>query len=69
MPKPYQTTCPERRVGELMNGQPKAKPPKFEGPRRVSKRPDDISTLAQHGIDKNLADRARKLSTAAARTK
>jgi N6-adenosine-specific RNA methylase IME4 len=47
----------ERRLGELMAESPKAKPP---NPRRVFKKPDDPPTLADQGVDKNLADRARK---------
>jgi hypothetical protein len=30
------------------------------GPRRVKEKPADIPTLADAGIDKNLADRARR---------
>ena len=51
----------ERRLGELMDEQPRAKPPKFEGPRRVIKKPE-APTLADAGIDKNLAHRARRLA-------
>ena len=47
-----------RRIGELMEGQPKAKPPNPK--RRVARKPDDPPTLADQGVDKNLADRARK---------
>jgi hypothetical protein len=56
----------ERRVGEMMAAQPKAKPPNPKPPkndRRVIEKPDDKPiTLAEAGIDKNLADRARKLN-------
>lgn len=48
----------ERRLGELMAEVPKAKPPNPK--RRVAKRPDDPPTLADQGVDKHLADRARK---------
>jgi N6-adenosine-specific RNA methylase IME4 len=48
----------ERRLGELMAESPKAKPPNPK--RRVAKRPDDPPTLAEQGVDKHLADRARK---------
>lgn len=52
----------ERRLGEMMAAQPKAKPPKFNGPRRVIKKPDEAISLAAAGIDKNLAHRARTLN-------
>lgn len=52
----------ERRLGELMDEQRKAgqlaKPPNPK--RRVAKKPDDPPTLADQGISKALADRARK---------
>ena len=48
----------ERRLGELMAKSPKAKPPNPK--RRVAKKPDDPPSLAEQGIGKNLADRARK---------
>jgi hypothetical protein len=47
----------ERRLGEMMAAQPKAKPPNPK--RRVIKKPDDPLTLDEAGIDKNLAHRAR----------
>lgn len=55
----------ERRVGEMMAAQPKAKPPGGSDARplkdRVSEKPDQTITLSDAGIDKNLANRARKL--------
>ena len=48
----------ERRLSELMAKSPKAKPPNPK--RRVAKKPDDPPSLAEQGIGKNLADRARK---------
>jgi N6-adenosine-specific RNA methylase IME4 len=48
----------ERRLGALMAETPKAKPPNPK--RRVAKKPDDPPTLAEQGINKALADRARK---------
>jgi hypothetical protein len=48
----------ERRLGELMAESPKAKPPNPK--RRVAKGPDDPPTLIDQGVDKHLADRARK---------
>ncbi len=48
----------ERRLGELMAESPKAKPPNPK--RRVAGKPDDPPTLADQGIDKHLANRARK---------
>src|SRR6476620_3375323 len=55
----------ERRLGELMDDDRKAgKLAKGGGDRksdhRVAKRPGDAPSLADQGIDKNLADRARK---------
>jgi hypothetical protein len=53
----------ERRLGELMAEQPKAKPSGSNQHRkvdRVSEKPDAPVTLDQVGIDKNLASRARK---------
>ena len=52
----------ERRLGEIMEGERKAgqlaKPPNPK--RRVAKKPDDPPSLAEQGISKSLADRARK---------
>ncbi len=52
----------ERRLGEIMAEDRKAgrlaKPPNPK--RRVARKPDDPPTLAEQGVDKNLADRARK---------
>lgn len=52
----------ERRLGEIMDEQRKAgrlaKPPNPK--RRVAKKPDDPATLAEQGVGKALADRARK---------
>jgi N6-adenosine-specific RNA methylase IME4 len=48
----------ERRLGELMAKSLKAKAPNPK--RRVARRPDDPPTLANQGVDKHLADRARK---------
>ena len=52
----------ERRLGEIMEESRKAgrlaKPPNPK--RRVAKKPDDPPTLADQGINKALADRARK---------
>jgi N6-adenosine-specific RNA methylase IME4 len=52
----------ERRLGELIAESRKtgrlAKPPNPK--RRVAKKPDDPPTLAEQGISKSLADRARK---------
>lgn len=48
----------ERRVGEMMAQQPKAS---AGNPNWVSKKPDSPATLSEAGIDKNLANRARKL--------
>src|SRR5258708_24220016 len=53
----------ERRLGELMREQPKAKPSGSNQHRkvdRVSEKPEAPTTLVQAGIDKNLANRARK---------
>jgi len=53
----------ERRLGEMMAEQPKQISPgtnQYSG--RVMKKPDLPMTLAQAGIDKNLANRARKLA-------
>lgn len=56
----------ERRIGQIIIAESKAgklaKPTggkRVKG-QRVSKKPDDIPTLADRGVDKNLADRARK---------
>jgi N6-adenosine-specific RNA methylase IME4 len=52
----------EKRVGEMMEAQPKAKPPGAnQYVDRVSEKPEAPATLAEAGIDKNLANRARKL--------
>jgi hypothetical protein len=48
----------ERRLGEMMKAQPKAKAGRHGN--RVSAKPDSPATLAEAGIDKNLADRSRK---------
>jgi N6-adenosine-specific RNA methylase IME4 len=48
----------ERRLGEIMAESRKAKPPNPK--RRVVKKPDDPPTLAEQGVGKALADRARK---------
>lgn len=54
----------ERRVGQMMAEQPKAKPPGLnQYPDRVSEKPDAPATLAEAGIDKNLANRARKFAS------
>jgi hypothetical protein len=45
-----------------MADQPKAK---AGNPNWVSEKPNSASTLAEQGIDKNLADRARKADTKA----
>ena len=50
----------ERRLGEMMVEQPKAK---AGNPNWVSKKPDSPPTLTEAGIDKNLANRARQLNT------
>jgi N6-adenosine-specific RNA methylase IME4 len=49
----------ERRLGEMMAQQPKAP---AGNPNWVSKKPDSPATLAEVGIDKNLAHRARTLA-------
>jgi hypothetical protein len=58
----------ERRLGEIMEGERKAgrlaKPPNPR--RRVAKKPDDPPTLAEQGVGKALADRARKAAAAPA---
>jgi len=52
-----------RRLGQMMEEQPKAKPGgDMKSDHRVSKKPNDFPTLAEQGIDKNLAHKARKLS-------
>jgi N6-adenosine-specific RNA methylase IME4 len=48
----------ERKIGELMQRQPKHK---GGGDHRGSKKPGAPKTLAEMGLDKNLASRARKL--------
>jgi N6-adenosine-specific RNA methylase IME4 len=51
----------ERKIGELMRETPKAKGAQPTAQRRVTKKPSvDPPTLASQGVDKNLADRARK---------
>jgi hypothetical protein len=53
----------ERRLGEMMKAQPKAKPPgdnQYRKVDRVLEKPEAPMSLAEAGIDKNLADRARK---------
>ena len=53
----------ERRIGEMMEAQPKANGAKGIGPIAgygKTRNQDDTPTLAQAGIDKNLAHRARK---------
>jgi phage N-6-adenine-methyltransferase len=58
-----------RRLGQLMQAQAatvgQAKPPgsnQYARKDRVSEKPDAPATLTEAGIDKNLADRARKLA-------
>lgn len=52
----------ERRVGEMMAAQPKAKPPgKNQYVDRGTKNPEAPATLAEASIDKNLAKQARKM--------
>jgi N6-adenosine-specific RNA methylase IME4 len=52
-----------RRIGEMMAAQPKAKPPGInQYVDRVSEKPEAPITLAEAGIDKNLAHQARQLA-------
>lgn len=54
----------ERRLGEMMAQQPKAMGGGDQkSDHRVSKKPSDVATLADAGIDKNLAHRARKAAS------
>jgi hypothetical protein len=52
-----------RRIGEMMAVQPKAKPPGInQYVDRVAEKPEALITLAEAGIDKNLAQAARDLA-------
>jgi hypothetical protein len=53
----------ERRLGGMMAAQPKAKPPgNNQYVDRIMEKPDAPVSLADAGIDKNLAHRARRLN-------